>query len=74
MIFNKCHVRISASADTEKILKTLKKQKKLNDLTALFMVLAAAKMILSELRSYEQSQQISYLNKEIERLKERKEE
>lgn len=74
MIFNKCHVRISASADTEKILKTLKKQKNLNDLTALFMVLAAAKMILSELRSYEQSQQISYLNKEIERLKERKEE
>lgn len=74
MIFNKCHVRISAPADTEKILKTLKKQKNLNDLTALFMVLAAAKMILSELRSYEQSQQISYLNKEIERLKERKEE
>lgn len=74
MIFNKCHIRISASADTEKILKTLKKQKKQNDLTALFMVLAAAKTILSELRSYEQSQQISYLNKEIERLKERKEE
>lgn len=74
MIFNKCRVRISTSADTEKILKTLKKQKNLNNLTALFMGLAAAQMILSELRSYEQSQQISYLNKEIERLKERKEE
>lgn len=74
MIFNKCHVRISAPADTEKILNTLKKQKNLNNLTALFMGFAAAQMILSELRSYEQSQQISYLNKEIERLKERKEE
>lgn len=74
MIFNKCHVRISASADTEKILNTLKKQKNLNNLTALFMGFAAVHMILSELRSYEQSQQISYLNKEIERLKERKEE
>lgn len=74
MIFNKCHVRISASADTEKILNTLKKQKNLNNLTALFMGLAAVHMVLSELRSCEQSQQISYLNREIERLKERKEE
>lgn len=74
MIFKNCNCHIGVCADMTSVLKALKNQKRANSLTVLFMGLTSVYMILSEVRSCETAEQVKYLNREIERLKERKEE